>query len=160
MTQIWVLALLVSLNTAKHDVADLERLAGEIVTHCQEFPDGELVCARTIVAMAWVESRLYEVPTRRGSGCGVLQVLPRSRWRCGPRGRDPKHFTCRRPTCAELERYEIAVPEALRILTFWRRSRVCRTLRCAVRAYNGSTNRDRYVRKVWQLRAGLRKIKP
>lgn len=159
MNLAWVIALLVSLNTADHDMDDLERLAVQIEQQCKDFPDGEKVCARTLVSMAWVESRLFEAPTRRGSGCGVLQVLPRSRWRCGPRGKNPRHFTCRRPTCVQLETYEIAVPEAMRILTYWRRSRVCRTLRCAVRAYNGSAGRDAYVRKVWQLRKRLLRVK-
>ncbi|KKW45222.1 MAG: hypothetical protein UY96_C0029G0006 [Parcubacteria group bacterium GW2011_GWB1_56_8] len=93
-----ILSLFLAWNTHRVSDDDLRRLAKLTVMHAEL----NSVSALMMASIFFQEGRLMEKPPRHGFGCGVGQVLPVKAWG--------------RPTCDELETYEIAVTTAAKIL--------------------------------------------
>ena len=84
-------------------------------------------------AIGYVESKWHAKPRRWGFGCGWCQVLPVREWG--------------RPTCGELENPLIAAEWGASILAAGLR-RCHGQVKCALRRYNASDGREKYVRDV------------
>ena len=147
-----VLALMETLRPGMVN-SEARPVAEAIVSSCRK--EGAWAgkdCAPVLVAIFWHESRFVSAPTHRNKARGVGQTLPNVlvRWRGKTR---------RVPTGPELEKPEIGVRWALRVLeSKWARcDPVPLRLRCALRRYGGVKRSGKYEDEIYSKFVGLRR---
>lgn len=139
------------------EALELDERAHWVVDACglgpREAPSGR-DCAAAVVAIWATETAatLTPYPPARGTGCGPGQVIPRRRWGNSRLGYGPT------PTCDRLRVPRVGLRWLVKVLRAksirWRWSRP----RSVFRAYNASSNAERYARAAHQRLRHLLKL--